>query len=104
MSTHPIEKRERLDSAAEGREAAAGGARAAQLEAEEVDDEQQEVRALGVPQELVAGASARVRALDDAGQVGHGDAAIVREAQCAELRTQRRDCPQAQQHRTLCLC
>lgn len=71
VSTHPIEKRERLDSAAEGREAAAGGARGAQLEAEEVDDEQQEVRALGVPQELVAGASAHVRALDDAGQVGH---------------------------------
>ena len=97
----PVEKREWVERAIEWREARAGRGGGAQLEAEQVDERQQDARALRVPQHPLARVtSAALRLRPDsttpgrsANVIAHSSAKLI-----AHLRPQRRDCaPEAEQ-------
>ena len=64
-------------------------ARIAAFAARHVDDEEQHAAALDVAQEFVAEADALVRALDQAGNIGHGDAGEIGIFDHADHRLQR---------------
>ena len=79
---------EQLQLVPHGLEVVAGIAARRRRHVHQVD---QHLRPLDVAQELVAEAVARVRAFDQAGHVGHHEAAVVAQRDDAEVRRQRRE-------------